>query len=471
MNQVEHGRKLSQKLLFGENRQSKLPLPASAPNDQRSEESADKGPAARASAGSHIKALRPSKSRLHERKGVPASRSPTPADHHKQQKHSIKRQYAVEKNTKTRRFKSSERAARKAEKEAEKDTRRTVYFFWKHKWLLAICGAVVVGMIFMTAISSTVSLAFQGTGAAIAMSTYPSADADMLAAEEKYCSMEEDLLAEMNSYGEDHPEYDEVTLELDEIWHDPYVLISALHALHGGPWTIDEIMPELEFLFSQQYIVTVEESEEAETTETDESEGEGGSCTVTLENRNLSHLPVYTMSEDQMSTYSMYMATLGNRPDLFPESEYVAKYFGTDPLRYEIPPEALEDEDFAAMIKEAEKYLGFPYVWGGSSPSTSFDCSGYVSWVLNQCGWNVGRMGCIGLMNYCTLVSADNAKPGDLIFFVHTYDAPEPDLPTHVGIYVGGGMMIHCGDPISYASVEDPYWQNHFYAYGRLPEK
>ena len=462
MNQSEQAKKLTHKLQFEENRQSKLLLPASAPNNQCREKPADKGPAARASAGSHVKALRTSKSRLHERKGASASRSPTPADYHKQQKHSIKQQYAVKKNHKTRRFMSSERAARKAEKEAEKDTRRTAYFFWKHKWLLAICGAAVVGMIFMTLLSSTVSLVFEGTGAAIAASTYPSADADMLAAEEEYCSMEDNLLNEMNSYGEDHPEYDEVTLELDEIWHDPYVLISALHALHGGPWTIDEIMPELEFLFSQQYIVTVEEAAE---------EDEGRACTVTLENRNLSHLPVYTMSEDQMSIYSMYMATLGNRPDLFPDSEYVAKYFGTEPLRYEIPPEALEDEDFAAMIKEAEKYLGFPYVWGGSSPSTSFDCSGYVSWVLNQCGWNVGRMGCIGLMNYCTLVSADNAKPGDLIFFVHTYDAPEPDLPTHVGIYVGGGMMIHCGDPISYASVEDPYWQSHFYAYGRLPEK
>lgn len=191
-------------------------------------------------------------------------------------------------------------------------------------------------------------------------------------------------------------------------------------------------------------------------------------CTVTLENFNLSHVPVYIMGEDQLSMYAMYMATLGNRPDLFSGSDYVGKYYDTEYEKYEIPPEALEDEQFAAMIAEAEKYLGYPYVWGGSSPSTSFDCSGFVSWVINNCGvgWNVGRLGASGLLGICTRVSPVNAKPGDLIFFQGTYDT---DGASHVGIYVGNGKMLHCGDPIQYTSIETSYWQQHLLAYGRLP--
>ena len=192
-------------------------------------------------------------------------------------------------------------------------------------------------------------------------------------------------------------------------------------------------------------------------------------CSVSLENFKLSHLPIYTMSEYQVSLYAMYMSTLGNRPDLFPTSDYISKYIA-DVERYEIPPEALSDEKFAAMIAEAEKFLGYPYVWGGSSPSTSFDCSGFVSWVINHCGvgWNVGRLGSDALyFDVCTPVSPANARPGDLIFFQHTYDTP---YTSHVGIYVGNGMMIHCGDPIRYVSIETSYWQSHFYGFGRLPE-
>ena len=191
-------------------------------------------------------------------------------------------------------------------------------------------------------------------------------------------------------------------------------------------------------------------------------------CTVTLENFNLSHVPVYIMSQDQLSMYAMYMATLGNRPDLFPGSGYVGRYFGTDYEKYEIPPEALEDEQFAKMIAEAEKYLGYPYVWGGSSPATSFDCSGFVSWVCNNCGvgWNFGRLGADGLRGICTVVSAANVRPGDLVFFQGTYDTTGA---SHVGIYVGNNLMIHCGDPIQYANLNNSYWQAHFLSYGRLP--
>ena len=191
-------------------------------------------------------------------------------------------------------------------------------------------------------------------------------------------------------------------------------------------------------------------------------------CTVRLENFNLSHVPVYIMSQDQLSLYAMYMATLGNRPDLFGGSEYIGKYYVTKYEKYEIPPEALEDEQFAAIIMEAEKYLGYPYVWGGSSPATSFDCSGFVSYVYNNCGvgWSFGRLGASGLLGICTRVSAANVRPGDLVFFQGTYDTAGA---SHVGIYVGNNMMLHCGDPIQYASLNSSYWQSHFLAYGRVP--
>ncbi len=170
------------------------------------------------------------------------------------------------------------------------------------------------------------------------------------------------------------------------------------------------------------------------------------------------------MGEEQMARYSLYMSTLGNRPDLFPESAYVGKYITNPPADYDVPEEYLDDETFAAILGEAEKYLGYPYVWGGSSPATSFDCSGFVSWVINHSGWNVGRLGAQGLYNICTPTSAP--RPGDLVFFVGTYDTA--GVP-HCGIYVGDGMMIHCGDPIQYANLNTSYWQSHFYAYGRLP--
>ena len=189
-------------------------------------------------------------------------------------------------------------------------------------------------------------------------------------------------------------------------------------------------------------------------------------CYVTLTNFDLSHLPVYLMNEDQVSMYAVYMATLGNRPDLFPQGEYPNASGREDYLDYGVPPEALEDEQFAAMLREAEKYLGYPYVWGGSNPSTSFDCSGFVSWVINHSGWNVGRQTANGLLGLCTPVSGSNAKPGDLIFFQGTYNTSGA---SHVGIYVGNGMMIHCGSPISYASINTPYWQQHFYTFARLP--
>ena len=188
-------------------------------------------------------------------------------------------------------------------------------------------------------------------------------------------------------------------------------------------------------------------------------------CTVTLENFNLSHVPVYIMSEDQLSMYSTYMSTLGNREDLFPGSEYVNKYIENPPNDYTVNPDYLSDEKFSTLLTEAEKYIGYPYVWGSSNPSTSFDCSGFVSYVLTNSGLvNTGRLGAQGLYNVCTLVSSSDAQPGDLVFFVGTYDTPGV---SHVGIYVGDGVMLHCGDPIQYSSINTSYWQSHFYAFGR----
>ena len=188
-------------------------------------------------------------------------------------------------------------------------------------------------------------------------------------------------------------------------------------------------------------------------------------CTVTLENFNLSHVPVYIMGEEDLSEYALYMSTLGNRPDLFGSSEYIGKYITNPPEAYEIPASALEDATFAALITEAEKYLGYPYVWGGSNPSTSFDCSGFVSWALTNSGvCDTGRLGAQGLYNISTPVSTP--QPGDLVFFTGTYDTPGI---SHVGIYVGNSMMLHCGDPISYSNLNSSYWQSHFYAYARPP--
>ena len=325
---------------------------------------------------------------------------------------------------------------------------------------------------------SSCSVLLEGGLSGVAGSTYPSRDEDMLGAEDAYAQMEADLQYELDHYESLHSGYDEYHYDLDEIEHDPYVLMSILTAYHQGEWTLSQVQGTLAMLFEKQYTLTedvVVETRYRTETSTDPETGETTSeevpydyyiCYVTLDNFDLSHLPVYIMGEDQLSMYAVYMATLGNRPDLFPQGQYPNASSREDYLDYDVPPEALEDEVFAAMLKEAEKYLGYPYVWGGSSPSTSFDCSGFVSWVINHSGWNVGRLGAQGLCNICTPVSSANARPGDLIFFKGTYDTPGV---SHVGIYVGNGMMIHCGSPISYASINTSYWQQHFYTFGRLP--
>ena len=389
------------------------------------------------------------------------------------QKQKIKRQYA----------KQAREAARQTAKAAEgtasvtgKLTEKVSAYIKEHPGgLLLLLAAFLLLVVLQSCMSSLVTVG-NGVAGAIGASTYAAEDADLLGAEAAYCALESRLQRYLDTYTRTH-DYDEYHFDLDTIEHDPYVLLSIVCALHEGEWTLDEVQGTLQTLFDRQYILTedvvVEQWYYLETDTWTDEDGNTHSdtyrvyydyyiCTVTLENFNLSHLPVYLMGEETLSRYALYMATLGNRPDLFPSSPYVGKYTNKPPA-YEIPEDYLADETFAAILKEAEKYVGYPYVWGGSSPSTSFDCSGFVSYVYNQCGWSFGRLGAQGLYNISTRTS--NPKPGDLVFFTGTYDTPGI---SHVGIYVGDGWMLHCGDPISYANLDTSYWQSHLYAYGKL---
>ena len=440
------------------------------------------------------------------------------------QKQKIKRQYAKQAREAAR---QTGKAAEGTASVTGKLTERVSAYIKEHPGgLLLLLAAFLLLVVLQSCMSSLVTVG-NGVAGAIGASTYAAEDADLLGAEAAYCALEDELQRYLDTYTRTH-DYDEYHFDLDTIEHDPYVLLSIVCALHEGEWTLDEVRGTLQMLFDRQYILTedvVVEVRYRTVTRTD-SEGndydvevpynyyicyvtlenlnlshlpvyimdedvvverryyletdtwtdEDGNthsdtyrvyydyyiCTVTLENFNLSHLPVYIMGEETLSRYALYMATLGNRPDLFPSSPYVGKYTNKPPA-HEIPEDYLVDETFAAILKEAEKYVGYPYVWGGSSPSTSFDCSGFVSYVYNQCGWDFGRLGAQGLYNISTRTSSP--KPGDLVFFTGTYDTPGI---SHVGIYVGDGWMLHCGDPISYANLNTSYWQSHFYAYGKL---
>ncbi len=408
------------------------------------------------------------------------------------QKQAIKRQYAAQKAG----FRTAETSAKTA-KEATKKTEQAAAFVARHKkGFTAVLGILLILAFLLNAVSSC-SMMVEGIGAGIAAGSYAAADDDIVGAEATYCAMEQALQRQLDRYEQTH-DYDAYHYELDDIGHDPYVLTAILSAMHPGEWTLQEVMGTLDMLFDKQYILTeTVESETRYRTETVTGERHARdpitgaylydqwgdpimeeyayeaqvpytyrSVTVKLENFDLSHVPVYVMNEETLGRYALYMATLGNRPDLFPDSDYIQKHLIDGYTDYDIPPDALEDAKFAAMIKEAEKYLGYPYVWGGSSPSTSFDCSGFVCWVINHSGWSVGRTSAQGLYNLCTPVSRSNARPGDLVFFKGTY---KTNGVSHVGIYVGNNRMLHCGDPISYTNINTQYWQSHFFTFGRLP--
>lgn len=379
------------------------------------------------------------------------------------------------------------KAAKKTAITMEKITRAIVGFVKRHPvGVLIALGVLLLIISLQSCMASMVSIG-NGLAGAVGAATYPSEDADMLTAEAAYAGMETELLDELDSYETLYPDYDEYHYELDDIEHDPYVLISILSVLHEGTWTLNEVQDDLTMLFERQYILTEtvdvevryrQETRTGSYTYTDPETGETVTeeyeyevtvaynyyiCTVQLTNFNLSHLPIHIMNEAQLSRYALYTATHGNRPDLFaghPNASTLKKY--TD---YDIPEAYLEDVTFAAVIEEAEKYLGYPYIWGGYCPATSFDCSGFVSWVINHSGWHMGQLSAQDLYNICTPVSASRAKPGDLVFFTGTYDTPGV---SHVAIYVGDGMMLHAGDPIGYADMTTSYWQSHFYSFGRL---
>ena len=401
------------------------------------------------------------------------------------QKQQLKREYAKAARTAKAAGSTAQATAKGAEKTAEatataakkaaEKAKEAAEFLARHwKGVLVVLAGFLLIVMLIGGLQSCSALV-GAAGGGVAASSYQSEDADILAAEAAYCALEAELQEYLDTYERTH-DYDEYHYDLDEIKHDPYVLASILSALHDGAWTASEVQGTLQMLFEKQYILTETVVTEVRYRTVTRTDSEGNEyevevpynyyiCTVELENFDLSHIPVYIMDEETLSKYALYMSVLGNKPELFGDSEYIPKYITNRPEGYEIPPSAMEDETFAAVITEAEKYLGYPYVWGGSSPSTSFDCSGFVSWVLTNSGvCNTGRLGAQGLYNISTPVS--NPQPGDLVFFVGTYDTPGV---SHVGIYVGNSMMIHCGDPISYSNLNSSYWQAHFYAYARPP--
>ena len=353
-----------------------------------------------------------------------------------QQRQAIKKQYIAAKRTRQTAG-TAAKGVGKTAKSAGNVAGRTgqaADFVRKHKKGALLLLALFLLVCVLMSMVSSCSMMASSIGSVVSGSTYPSKDEALLGAEDAYAAMEAELQSYLDNYERTHS-YDEYHFDLDEIKHDPYVLMSLLTAYYQKEWTLSDVEGLLDTLFDRQYILT-EEVEVETRYDSEDDPYDYYICYVTLENFDLSHLPVYFLSEEQLSLYAMYMQTLGNRPDLFPQSEYPNASGREEYLDYDVPPEALEDETFAAMLAEAEKYLGMPYVWGGSSPATSFDCSGFISWVLNHSGWNVGRMTANGLFNYCTPVSSTNAKPGDLIFFQGTYDTAGA---SHVGALCGRG--------------------------------
>lgn len=354
-----------------------------------------------------------------------------------------------------------------------------------------LAGALVALLAFvMNGLSSCAPLV-QSAMQSLVIAAYPAGDEDIHAAERYYKGLEDDLQNQIDRYAADHPQYDEFLYELDDIWHDPHALISLVSAHANGEWKIEDVYGYMDRLFEKQYTLT--EKVKSETRYRQEwvthhekiVDPETGEitwrpyevledvpytyriCTVTLDNFNLSHLPFYVLSREGVGRYAMYISVLGMREDLFRGNPYASTL--REPGEYDIPADVMEDETFRRLIEEAEKYIGYPYVWGGDSPETSFDCSGFISYVFAASGVrDVGRLGATSLYGRCMPIAPQEARPGDLIFFEGTISGEEGI--THVGLYVGGNHMLHCGSPIGYADLTDSYWQNHFYGYGRLYE-
>ena len=354
-----------------------------------------------------------------------------------------------------------------------------IEFVKEHPKAILIVGALGLLVMLIAGMFSSCTAMFAGSGNAVLGTSYTAEDADITGTDADYSALETALDNQISNIESTHPGYDEYRYDLAEIGHNPYELASYLTVLFED-YTRAEVESTLQSLFAQQYTLTLTPEVEVRYRTETRTDSEGNDydvevpynyhiLNVKLTNKGLGAvIRASGLTTEQADRYDVLMTTSGNRSELFGEDVYGVS--GGEYTDYDIPGEALTDERFRRMITEAEKYLGYPYVWGGSNPSTSFDCSGFVSWVINHSGngWSVGRLGAKGLKGICDIIPPDQAKPGDLIFFHHTYDAPDPSDATHVGIYVGDGMMIHCGNPISYASTESSYWQSHFLCFGRI---
>ena len=349
-------------------------------------------------------------------------------------------------------------------------------------WLVLIFAFLLM---MISGMFSSCSAMLEGGTVSVLGTSFTAEDEDIIGANDDYRALEEELQRQLDRIETDHPGYDEYRYQLDEINHNPYELTAYL-TVSFEDYTRAEVQSALQELFQRQYTLTLREEVEVRTrtetrthTSTDPETGETTEeeyeveveynyyiLHVTLNNHSLGSAIVEGgLTADQQERYEILLQTQGNRPYLFDDDIYANS--SGEYLDYDIPGEALTDEKFANMIREAEKYLGMPYVWGGSTPSTGFDCSGFVCWVINNSGngWNVGRTTANGLMECCDIIPLSEAEPGDLIFFQGTYDTAGA---SHVGIYVGNGMMIHTGNPTSYASIETNYWQSHYYCCGRI---
>lgn len=340
----------------------------------------------------------------------------------------------------------------------------------------ALCMAGILALMVCLLMSglSSCSAMLEGVTGAITSTSYTAEDPDIRQAEADYTALEKQLERELGSIEQTHSGYDEYRYDVDTIGHDPNELIAYL-TVRFGDFKPDEVQAALKDLFEHQYTVTLTPVSETRYKTVSHTNKDGTTSSrrvaytykilyVTVRNRSLGTVARELLTEDEYKRYLVIFQQKGNRPDIFGDNIYANPSEGP---KYEIPGEALSDPSFKALITEAEKYLGLPYVWGGSSPSTSFDCSGFVCWVYTASGvHDLPRTTATGIYNQCTVISKSEAKPGDLVFFTKTYDCDGP--VSHIGIYVGNGMMIHAGSPIKYASIETSYWQEHFYAFGRL---
>ena len=375
---------------------------------------------------------------------------------------------------------AARREAGKMRRAARRSAKKTAGRAAGNPFTWILLSAAVLILIIISAFASCSMLASGITGM-VADTSYSAEDADILGAEEDYIALENALQEKVDNIEVLYPDFDEYSLSVAEIGHDPYELAALLTVLYED-YSREDVQETLQEIFDLQYSFELEELAEvtaelqtvAETSEdgssesTEEIEVSVSILSVSLTNGGISAAAeALGLSEDDLDRYYVMAELFGNREDLFADVSYITS--AGEYTDYDIPGEALSDEKFANMIEEAEKYLGMAYVYGGSSPSTGFDCSGFVCWVINHCGngWSVGRTDCNGLMDYCDIISSGEAQPGDLIFFQGTYSKSGA---THVGIYVGDGMMIHCGDPISYTSIETSYWQEHFYCFGRIKD-